>query len=178
MKTLLWPRQTPLQRRKSIDPGPRCFAVDRKGDSPLFQRQRIRLAGNLFLLALTGGVVFECEGQRVAVNEGGACFACPGEFILSEIPDRVGRFRSHLIFFNRAMVKQVVKRDAYLSTIVSEPRERLFWGVFPLKGRSTEHLCHVIRTTGTPPDSLLATVAYLMGTSASSGMFLRTVLLP
>jgi AraC-like DNA-binding protein len=91
--------------------GHSCFSLNRRGPT-FWNRQRVRLSGNLLLVVALGTLVVERRWQRVAVNEGGACWLLPGEFKLSEVPDVAGRFSGKLVFFNdQALARSIGGQD-------------------------------------------------------------------
>ena len=68
-----WPSQVPPDARQPTDMGRTCFGVQRCGTT-FWDRQAVRLTGNLLIVVTTGTVVVERPWQREAVNAGGACW--------------------------------------------------------------------------------------------------------
>jgi len=113
-----WPISVPFPSRRPTNCGPACFTVGRNGEGR-YRRQRVQLSCNLLLLPARGSVVIETEEQRIPVHEGGGCFVLPGEFRITEIPDRAGRYGATLIFFNDEAIGKSVGDDRGIEGLVA-----------------------------------------------------------
>ena len=106
---LTWPKQIDPRCRRDIGAGPKCFAVDRCG-AQSWQRQRVRLTSNLFVVVTHGSVVVQSGQQRTQIKEGGGCLVLPGDLVVTEVPDRVGRIRNSWTFFNDRAIGDCLKK--------------------------------------------------------------------
>jgi AraC-like DNA-binding protein len=87
----------------------------------------------LLILPARGSVVIETEEQRISVHEGGGCLVLPGEFRITEIPDRAGRYAATLIFFNDEAIGNSVGDDRGIEGIVALVKP-IFSRICPQKG--------------------------------------------
>lgn len=156
--------------------GPKCFAIPRTGDDPRLQHRCVRLTGNLLVIGLQGSVVIERGDYRLPINEGGACIVSPGDFFISEIPDRVGRFQSCMLFFNRAAVKQVLKRHRNLAALAAyaATQPSIYKGAYPQNNLETQRFVLLMKKKSALPLGLadILLLLFLSG-CASAMMFLR-----
>jgi hypothetical protein len=123
--TLKWPTSVPFLSRQPTNCGPACFTAARHGEGR-YRRQRVQLSCNLLILPARGSVVIETTEQRIPVYQGGGCFVLPGEFRITEIPDRVGRYGATLIFFNDEAIGKSVGDDRGIEGLVALVKP-IFW---------------------------------------------------
>lgn len=165
---LQWPKQVPPGSRIQLGAGPKCFAIERRGGDR-WRRQRIRLTSNLLVLVSRGSVVIERCEQRLSVDEGGSALVLPGEFRLTEIPDRVGRAASRIVFFNDRTIAAGLARLGNAETLATAVAPA-FHGLYPLNNRWTQqHSVGLVFPAGFPAgfNQLVNTV------SSAVFMFLR-----
>ena len=113
-----WPTSVPFLSRQATNCGPACFTVARNGEGR-YRRQRVQLSCNLLILPARGSVVIGTQEQRIPVHEGGGCFVLPGEFCITDIPDRAGRYAATLIFFNDEAIGKSVGDDRGIEGLVA-----------------------------------------------------------
>lgn len=124
-----WPSQVPVGLRQPTDFGRTCFGLQR-GGATFWDRQTVRLTGNLLIVVTTGTVVVERPWQRQAVNTGGACWLLPGDYKLSEVPDVAGRFKSDLVFFDDRAIGRSIGSEEKLESFCRIPSQSMY-SIYP-----------------------------------------------
>lgn len=161
-----WPSQVPLAVRQPTDLGRACFGLQRRG-SAFWDRQAVRLTGNLLIVMTTGTVVAERPGQRQAVNAGGACWLLSGDYKLSKVPDVAGRFNSKLVFFTDQALARSIAGQKRLEALCRIPNEFVH-GIYP-QSRLGSVLTEVAPVCGIQfPHDLRKTLIFACNTGGSA----------
>jgi AraC-like DNA-binding protein len=160
---LSWPRDTAQAARQAVGAS-KCFMVSRAHTVPSarFVRKPIRLSTNCLFLVTCGSVVIERGGQRLTVDLGAGCLVLPGDLRVSEIPDGVGRFIYHVIFFHDAIIKFALSKFPHADALAATMRPA-FVELYPMKSASSlRWLCSLVAGGRPIPDGIIGVLRLLL----------------